>query len=729
MKVNIGTNQGNCPVGTCSNNTLRESGCFICSNGGDGDECVTCLNNHIVFNGRCVGCLGMEDCPFNNSDEVECVDGNDLSHCNQSNATGCSDHVCLYGNCSNGIVEGDEECEIGGRGCRGCVCMDGWHSNGTKDCVTECGDGTVAGSEECEIGGSGCDENCSCGDEWSQGVSGSMSCVGKCGDGHVVGSEECDSGRGCSSVNCRCGSGWYPSSPAEPSCHSFCGDGHVVGSEQCEIGGDGCDDECSCGRGWYSNMSMNCSSVCGDGIWVSDEECDSSAGCGDDCNCSVGWKGNGYGICKEVCGDGVVVGHEECDSTPGCNSVHCVCENNHPLNNESGLCMICGNGIVEGSEECDMNDIHCNNQTCKCMSGYSLRNVSSSSGDGDGGRRMMICVELKKKNDVIVIVVIVVIIIMMIVVVVVILMIYVVGKKKKNDGGWRNGDYVEMDDESLYEVEMERGKRGVLVIGETLYDNATTLVYKGVVDGKKDVVVKVMKMWGSKLDSGQAREMELMRRLKSDYVVMYYGTSVISGRVGIVMEYMALGSLERLMSVCVMSGELKVRYVREICCGMMYLHSMKIIHRDLKPSNVLVVGDDVGWSGVICKISDFGTSREMDISTTMSMSQSMTMTSNIGTPLYMAPEILSGGGHYSQKSDVYSYGVLMVSLWNQKPPYSEMSGIEVGDLLSGITNRGVRPGIESSCPQSYFNLAHACMVEDSHSRPSFSEIWKNVFDS
>jgi serine/threonine protein kinase len=258
--------------------------------------------------------------------------------------------------------------------------------------------------------------------------------------------------------------------------------------------------------------------------------------------------------------------------------------------------MICGNGIVEGSEECDMNDEHCNNQTCKCMSGYSLRNVSSSGGDGGGGQ--MICVELKKKNDVIVIVVIVVIIMMMIVVVV-ILMIYVVGKKKKDGGIWRNGDYVEMDDESLYEVEMERGKRGVLVIGETLYDNATTLVYKGVVDGKKDVVVKVMKMWGSKLDSGQAREMELMRRLKSDYVVMYYGTSVISGRVGIVMEYIALGSLERLMSVCVIRGELKVRYVREICCGMMYLHSQKIIHRDLKPSNVLVVGDDVGDDGVI----------------------------------------------------------------------------------------------------------------------------------
>ena len=71
----------------------------------------------------------------------------------------------------------------------------------------------------------------------------------------------------------------------------------------------------------------------------------------------------------------------------------------------------------------------------------------------------------------------------------------------------------------------------------------------------------------------------------------------------------------------------------------------------------------------------------------------------------------------------------MVSLWNQKPPYSELGGISVEDLWSGITSRGVRPGIESTCPHSYFNLAHACMVSEAHSRPSFDEIWKNVFDS
>jgi phagosome-associated TMK96 len=254
-------------------------------------------------------------------------------------------------------------------------------------------------------------------------------------------------------------------------------------------------------------------------------------------------------------------------------------------------------------------------------------------------------------------------------------------------------------------------------------------VYKGIVDGKKDVAVKIMKMWGTKLASSQEKEIELMRRLKSDYIVMYYGTSVIEGRLGIVMEYMVLGSLEGLMNKKVFSAELKIRYVREICYGMRYLHSEKIIHRDLKLSNVLVVSDDVGCSGVICKISDFGTSRDVDMTTTLSMSQSMTMTNNIGTPLYMAPEILSGQGHYSMKADVYSYGILMVSLWNQKPPYYEISGVEAGELLSDITSRGVRPTISTECPQSYFNLFSACLVQDAHSRPSFDEIFKNVFDS
>ena len=719
MKLDIGTNQNRCVDGTCTNETLRDSGCFICSNEHGGDErCVTCIEDHIVYDGTCVGCLSMEDCPFNNSHEIDCVDEHDLSHCvDVPDAVNCSDHVCISGNCSNGIVEGNEECEIGGQGCRGCVCDKGWYSNHTIDCYSKCGDGNLTSDEECEVDGDGCNKDtCQCEEHWERGVSGSVSCSGICGDGVIVGKEECDSGDGCTSDNCRCGTGWYPYSPLNESCYSFCGDGHVVGPEQCEIGGNGCSDECKCMRGWYVNHTINCTSVCGDGYVVGREECDSTIGCDNTtCKCDIGWRGDGIGHCDEVCGDGMVVGREECDSSAFCSERYCICMQDHPYNNESGGCSYCGNGYVEGKEECDKNDMHCDNSTCKCSTGYSLENVSG----------MMICSKSKNnKNNNSMIIVICVVIGIIIIIVIVIVVVMILKKNGRNDDESEEG--VEMD---LYEVEIGKGKKGKLEIKQTLYEAPTTIVYKGIMNNEIDVVVKIMKMWGTKLDSSQSREMELMRKLHSDYIVEYYGTSVIEGRLGIVMEFMPLGSLEGLMSKKVLSSELKIRYVREICYGMKYLHSMNIIHRDLKLTNVLVVSDDSNSTQAICKISDFGTSREVDMKSTLSMSQSMTMTSNIGTPLYMAPEILSGVGHYSMKADVYSYGILMVSLWNQKPPYYEIVGVEPRDLLSDITTRGLRPRIQSECPQSYFNLLSACLVEDPHSRPSFDEICKNVFDS
>ena len=58
-----------------------------------------------------------------------------------------------------------------------------------------------------------------------------------------------------------------------------------------------------------------------------------------------------------------------------------------------------------------------------------------------------------------------------------------------------------------------------------------------------------------------------------------------------------------------------------------------------------------------------------------------------------------------------------------------MSVSSPAELFKRIVEEGLRPGIESECPQSYLNLSQACLVEDPHSRPSFSEIHEAVFDS
>ena len=133
----------------------------------------------------------------------------------------------------------------------------------------------------------------------------------------------------------------------------------------------------------------------------------------------------------------------------------------------------------------------------------------------------------------------------------------------------------------------------------------------------------------------------------------------------------------------------------------------------------------------ICKISDFGTARETDISNTLTMTQSktmsMTMTSNIGTPLYMAPEILSGQSRYSMKADIYSYGIVLCGIWNQQIPYSDESFENVTEFLTRVVNQGHRPSLKSDCPQPYTQLVAACLQSDPHSRPSFDEISRVVF--
>ena len=154
---------------------------------------------------------------------------------------------------------------------------------------------------------------------------------------------------------------------------------------------------------------------------------------------------------------------------------------------------------------------------------------------------------------------------------------------------------------------------------------------------------------------------------------------------------------------------------------------MNIIHRDLKLENIMVMSVSETETGSVCKISDFGTARETDISNTLSMTQSMTMTSNIGTPLYMAPEILCGQSHYSMKADVYSYGIVLCGIWNQQTPYSDMTFSSSSEFFKGVTNGSVRPSLKPDCPQAYIQLVRMCLQSDPHSRPSFDEISRTVF--
>ena len=108
-----------------------------------------------------------------------------------------------------------------------------------------------------------------------------------------------------------------------------------------------------------------------------------------------------------------------------------------------------------------------------------------------------------------------------------------------------------------------------------------------------------------------------------------------------------------------------LRIATEIANAMTFLHGKSIVHRDLKPDNILL--DENG----VVKICDFGVAKMLG------GNDSANMTGQVGTPVYMAPELLLQTGireHSNpQKFDVYSFGILIWALWSRRVPYPSIS--------------------------------------------------------
>ncbi len=97
-----------------------------------------------------------------------------------------------------------------------------------------------------------------------------------------------------------------------------------------------------------------------------------------------------------------------------------------------------------------------------------------------------------------------------------------------------------------------------------------------------------------------------------------------------------------------------------------YLHSNGIVHRDLKPENIMMESSNIGDLGI--KLIDFGSAYIISSSSMWkNLNREKKIRLRIGTPYYMAPEVIAG--YYDKKCDLWSLGVIMYILLCGEPPF------------------------------------------------------------
>ncbi|XP_063299644.1 mitogen-activated protein kinase kinase kinase 7 isoform X2 [Pelobates fuscus] len=206
-------------------------------------------------------------------------------------------------------------------------------------------------------------------------------------------------------------------------------------------------------------------------------------------------------------------------------------------------------------------------------------------------------------------------------------------------------------------------------------------------------------------------ELRQLSRVNHPNIVKLYGACL--NPVCLVMEYAEGGSLYNVLHGAEPLPYYTAAHAMSWCLqcaqGVAYLHSMKpkaLIHRDLKPPNLLLVA-----GGTVLKICDFGTA--CDIQTHM--------TNNKGSAAWMAPEVFEGS-NYSEKCDVFSWGIILWEVITRRKPFDEIGGPAF--RIMWAVHNGTRPPLIKNLPKPIESLMTLCWSKDPPQRPSMEEIVK-----
>ena len=205
----------------------------------------------------------------------------------------------------------------------------------------------------------------------------------------------------------------------------------------------------------------------------------------------------------------------------------------------------------------------------------------------------------------------------------------------------------------------------------------------------------------------------LLSKLDNEHIVKYYESFNSENSFNIVMEYCESLDLRKFIknqNGKLLDKNIVYNFILDICLGLEEIHSKNIIHRDLKPENIFL-------KNVQLKIGDFGIAKKINNLNEKTKSQ-------VGTLLYMAPEIIKGE-YYDKKVDIWSLGCIIFELCTLDYCFKNNSIIE---LINDINNQKSRK-IDSKIYGIWLqNLIDRILINDKEKRPNINEILKIVYN-
>ena len=236
------------------------------------------------------------------------------------------------------------------------------------------------------------------------------------------------------------------------------------------------------------------------------------------------------------------------------------------------------------------------------------------------------------------------------------------------------------------------------------------------------VAIKIVTLSSTQPQSSEliAAEVDLLSRSASDYMVGYVGCWRKGSEVWVVQEYMVGGSLSDFMLISAHTLlELEVCAVmHHTLLALQMFHNQRRIHRDVKASNIL--------------LNAAGQAKLSDVGTAIQLSAHHIAHTSIGSPYWMAPEVLSSdhvSGSYDEKADIWSLGITALELAYGDPPHHQLS---VHQVMRTIVEREP-PSLDRSkgggnrWSDEFAEFAAQCLQKEPSKRPTAGSLLQSRF--